>query len=112
MLIMMGQRQQRQESLFYTGFSLDERIGQDNRLRRIDQVVDFSFVRPAVTHLYGDVGNPSIDPIVVLKLMLLCFLEKIPSERELMRRLPERLDWLWFCGYDLDSTLPNHSVPD
>ncbi|MBN1943929.1 MAG: transposase [Phycisphaerae bacterium] len=61
--------------------------------------------------MYGDVGNPSIDPIVVLKLMLLCFLEKIPSERELMRRLPERLDWLWFCGYDLDSTLPNHSVP-
>lgn len=108
---MMGRRQQRQESLFYTGFSLEERIGEDNRLRRIENVVDFSFVRPAVSHLYGDVGKPSIDPVVVLKLMLLCFLEKIPSERELMRRLPERLDWLWFCGYDLDSPLPNHSVP-
>jgi transposase len=110
MLIMMGQRQQRQESLFYTGFSLEERIGRDNRLRRIAEVVDFSFVRPAVAHLYGDVGHPSIDPVVVLKLMLICFLEKIPSERELIRRLPERLDWLWFCEFDLDSTLPNHSV--
>lgn len=108
---MMGQRQERQESLFYTGFSLDERIGRDNRLRRIAEVVDFSFVRSEVAHLYGGVGHPSIDPIVVLKLMLLCFLEKIPSERELIRRLPERLDWLWFCGYDLNSKLPNHSVP-
>jgi len=64
-----------------------------------------------VADLYSDVGQPSIDPIVVLKLMLICFLENIPSERELMRRLPERLDWLWFCEYDLDSDLPNHSVP-
>jgi transposase len=108
---MMGQRQQRQEQLFYTGFSLDERVGADNRFRRIADTVDFSFVRPAVADLYSDVGQPSIDPIVVLKLMLICFLENIPSERELMRRLPERLDWLWFCEYDLDSDLPNHSVP-
>ena len=107
---MMGRRQQRQEQLFYTAFSLNERIGPDNRLRRIRDVVDFSFVRPAVEHLYGDVGNPSIDPVVLLKLMLISFLENIPGERELMRRLPERLDWLWFCEYDIDSTLPNHSV--
>lgn len=46
-----------------------------------------------------------------MKLMLILFLENIPSERELMRRLPERLDWLWFCKYDLDDILPNHSVP-
>ena len=107
---MIGRKQQRQEQLFYTAFSLDERIGPDNRLRRINDAVDFSFVRPAVSHLYGPVGNPSVDPIVLLKLMLISFLENIPGERELMRRLPERLDWLWFCQYDLDSTLPNHSV--
>ena len=93
---MMGQIQHRQEQLFYTAFSLDERIGLDNRLRRIRDVVDFSFARSAVAHLYGDVGNPSVDPIVLLKLMLISFLENIPGERELMRRLPERLDW---CGF-------------
>jgi transposase len=60
--------------------------------------------------LYGSTGKTSIDPIVLMKLMLILFLEQIPSERELMRRLPERLDWLWFCEYDLDSELPNHSV--
>lgn len=107
---MMGRKQQRQGRLFYTAFSLDERVGSDNRLRRIRDVLDLSFVRPAVADLYGDVGNPSIDPIVLLKLMLISFLENIPGERELLRRLPERLDWLWFCEYDIDSTLPNHSV--
>ena len=107
---MMGRKQQRQEQLFYTAFSLDERIGPDNRLRRINDAVDFSFVRSAVSNLYGPVGNPSVDPIVLLKLMLISFLENVPGERELMRRLPERLDWLWFCQYDLDSTLPNHSA--
>lgn len=108
---MMGRKQQRQPHLFYTGFCLDDRIGADNTYRQIRDTIDLSFVRPAVAHLYGDVGNPSIDPIVVLKLMLIAFLENLPSERELMRRLPERLDWLWFCDYDLDSDLPNHSVP-
>jgi transposase len=42
--------------------------------------------------------------------MLILFLENVPSERRLMRRLSERLNWLWFCEYDLDSHLPNHSV--
>jgi len=107
---MMGRQQQREGKLFYTSFCLDERIRPDNPLRKIREVVDLSFVRPAVADRYGRRGNPSIDPIVLLKLMLILFLENIPSERELMRRLPERLDWLWFCQYDLDSDLPNHSV--
>jgi len=107
---MMGSKQRRQGKLFYTSFSLDQRIRPDNPLRKIRQLVDFSFVRPAVAERYGRRGNSSVDPIVLLKLMLILFLENIPSERELMRRLPERLDWLWFCEYDLDSDLPNHSV--
>jgi len=107
---MMGRQQQRECKLFYTSFCLDERIRPDNPLRKIRDVVDFSFVRPVVADRYDQRGNPSVDPIVLLKLMLILFLENIPSERELMRRLPERLDWLWFCQYDLDSDLPNHSV--
>jgi len=108
---MMGRKQHLEPQLFYPGFCLNQRIGIDNRYRRICQAVDFDFVRPAVEHLYGDVGNPSVDPIVVLKLMIIAFVENITSERELIRRLPERLDWLWFCQFDLDSKLPDHSVP-
>lgn len=107
---MLGCKQQRQPKLFYSLVNLDERIRQDNPLRKIHDIIDFSFVRPQVERFYGSRGNPSIDPIVLMKLMLILFLENIPSERELMRRLPERLDWLWFCQYDLDSELPDHSV--
>jgi len=106
----LGCKQQRQPKLFYGLVNLDERIRPDNPLRRINDIIDFSFVRPQVEHFYGSRGNPSIDPIVLMKLMVILFLENIPSERELMRRLPERLDWLWFCEYDLDSELPDHSV--
>ncbi len=107
---MMGPTQQRQSRLFYTSFNLDDRIRPDNPLRKIRQLLDFSWVRPTVADMYGSTSNPSVDPVVLLKLMLILFLENIPSERELMRRLPERLDWMWFCEYDLDSELPNHSV--
>lgn len=108
---MMGHTRQRKSKLFYTSFSLEQRIGGDNRYRRLNEVLDFSFLRPIVARYYGPNGHASEDPIVIMKLMLILFLENIPSERELMRRLPERLDWLWFCEFDLDDTLPNHSVP-
>src|SRR3972149_377568 len=59
---------------------------------------------------YGYNGNESIPPPVILKLMLLLVLYNVRSERELMDTLSERLDWLWFLGFDLDTEIPNHSV--
>jgi transposase len=67
-------------------------------------------VRPLVAPLYGYNGNESVDPEVALKLMFLSFFENVRSERELVRQLPLRLDWLWFCGMDLDEPAPDHSV--
>jgi len=107
---MMGRLQQREPKLFYTGFNLDERVSEDHPLRKIAEVVDFDFVRPLVKPRYGRNGHPSIDPVVVLKLVFLLFYENVPSERALLARLGTRLDWLWFCGYDLDADLPDHSV--
>jgi len=107
---MMGPAQQREDKLFYVGVTLETRVPDDHPLRRIAAAVDFSFARREVANLYGTRGNPSVDPAVLLKLMLLLTLENVPSERQLMRDLPLRLDWLWFCGYDLDDTIPNHSV--
>jgi transposase len=96
--------------LFYTNLSLEERVRADNPLRRVRAIIDFDFVPAAVKSLYGVRGNPSVDPVVMMKLMLLLVLENIPSERELMARLSERLDWTWFCGYDWDAKIPHHSV--
>lgn len=107
---MMSKPQQSEPKLFYHGISLDRRVPQDHALRRIQQLVDFAFVRSQVEHLYGTNGQVSVDPTVLLKLMFLMFYEKVKSERALMAQLPLRLDWLWFCGYDFDDCTPDHSV--
>jgi len=106
---MMG-KQVRQEALYVVGISLEKRVREDHPLRRIQRAVDFEFARDRVAHRYGYNGNVSVDPAVVLKLMFLLFYYEVPSERELMRTLPERLDWLWFLGYGLEDEVPDHSV--
>jgi transposase len=107
---MMGKQPQRQAKLFYYNLCLENRIPQDHLLRHIQAIVDFDFTYDLVQTHYGVKGNVSVPPPVILKLMLLLFLYDVSSERELMRTLPYRLDWLWFLGYDLDSDIPNHSV--
>ena len=107
---MIGPKRRGQERLFHYGVRLGERVPQDHLLRRIDELVDFEFVRTRVAGCYGKNGHLSEDPIVIMKLMLLLFLESVKSERELLRTLPMRLDWLWFLGMGLESEIPNHSV--
>lgn len=106
---MMGQ-QQPQGSLFSYQVNLDKRIRCDHPLRQIQQAVDFAFVHAEVAGLYGYNGNESVDPAVILKMMFLLFFDNVASERELMRIIPERLDYLWFLGYGLDDPIPDHSV--
>ncbi len=107
---MMGNLKKTEPKLFYHGVSLEQRVPKDDPLRKIKQLVDFNFIRSQVADLYGVRGNPSVDPGVILKLMFLLFYENVKSERALMQKLPMRMDWLWFCDYDLDEETPNHSV--
>jgi transposase len=107
---MMGRQRQPPGKLFYYDFSLEQRIPQEHLLRKVRALVDFEFTYGLVRKHYGVKGNVSVPPPVILKLMLLLFLYEVASERELMRTLPYRLDWLWFLGYDLDSEVPDHSV--
>jgi transposase len=107
---MMGKKDKLEPKLFYNGISIERRIPQDHPLRKIKQLVDFTFIRSQVDDLYGKNGNESIDPVIILKMMLLLFYENIKSERHLASHLPLRLDWLWFCDYDIDDPTPNHSV--
>ncbi len=106
---MMG-FQQPQSSLFYVGIDIDKRVRADHPLRRINQLIDFDFSYKEVMEHYGNNGNVSVPPPIILKLMLLLILYNVRSERELIDTVPERIDWLWFLGYDLDSEIPNHSV--
>jgi len=107
---MMGKQKQTEPKLFYHGVSLNRRVPQEHPLRKIDELVDFDFIRSKVADLYGTVGKPSVDPAVILKLMFLAYYENVNSERALMSQLSLRMDWLWFCGYDIDDTIPDHSV--
>ena len=107
---MMGQEKDKQGQLFYPSISFEARIPSDHLLRKISKEIDFNFVYELVKDTYGSKGNISVPPPVILKMMLLLVLYNIPSERELMRSIPLRIDWLWFLGYDLDDEIPNHSV--
>jgi transposase len=107
---MMGMQQSPQSSLFYIGINIDRRVRANHPLRRVKQLIDFDFSYKEVKDHYGTNGNVSVPPPVILKLMLLLVFYNVRSERELMDTLPERIDWLWFLDYDLDSEIPNHSI--
>lgn len=107
---MMGRKTEVQNKLFYETINLDRRIRKDHILRKIAQLIDFDFIYREVQETYGHNGNVSVPPPVILKMMLLLILYNVRSERELIDTIPERLDWLWFLGYDLDDDIPNHSV--
>jgi len=107
---MMGRENPPQASLFYTGINLEKRVRSDHVLRKVARLVDFDFVYAEVKESYGYNGNVSVPPPMILKLMLLLVLYNVRSERELMATVPERLDWMWFLGLELDSEIPDHSV--
>lgn len=99
-----------QKDLFSYQIDLDKRVRADHPLRQIESAVDFSFVRSEVADSYGRNGNVSVDPAVIMKMLFLLFYDDVASERELMRIIPERLDYMWFLGYGLDDDIPDHSV--
>lgn len=105
---MMG-RKSAARKLFYD-FSLEERVPRDHFLRRLTQVVDFSFVYDMVKPYYSHTGTPSVDPVVVFKMALIGYLYNIPSERRLAEEVRLNLAFLWFLGYDIDETPPDHSI--
>jgi transposase len=107
---MMGHQPPYQHKFFVKAFNLDKRIRPDHILRKILGKVDFDFIYQEVKETYGANGNVSVPPAVILKMMLLLVLYNVRSERELMLTIPERLDWMWFLGYDLHDEVPDHSV--
>jgi len=90
---------------------LDELVAEDDRYRKLDRLVDWSFVREVAEPYYAEeVGRPSIDPIVLVKLMVAGALEGVGSTRELLRQASVRLDLRRFLGYGLGERLPVHQT--
>ena len=105
---MMGQ-QTRTESLLYY-FRLEDQIPADHLLRLIDQHIDLSFVRERVKSLYSATGRPSIDPEILLRLLLVGYLYGITSERRLLEEVRMHLAYRWFTRLDFEQEIPDHST--
>src|SRR5688572_5687289 len=106
----MMKRQPRFEAKFYYNLSLDRLVPEDHLLRLIANAVDFSFVRPLCRPYYSHTGRPSVDPVVLFKMLLLGYLYGISSERRLAQEISLNLAYRWFLGYDFDMPTPDHSV--
>ena len=106
---MIGRQERWQEDLFVAG-PLRDLIPDDHILKRVDKVLDLSWLRQEVRESYCEEnGRPSIDPESALRLMLAGFFEGIVHDRKLMRQAQVNLAMRWFAGYRLDEKLPDHS---
>jgi transposase len=97
------------EKLFVS-FQLSQRVPESNFYRRLNDLLDLSYLRDITKEYYGLEGQKSIDPVVFFKLMLVGYLENINSDRQIINQSSLRLDILYFLGYDLDEPLPWHST--
>ena len=105
---MMGEKGTKGPMFCYV--TLEQLVPQDHFLRSILDVVDFSFIRGKVKHLYSHTGQPSVDPVVLIKIMLIGYLYDITSERRLMQEIQVNLAYRYFIGYELEETIPDHST--
>src|ERR1700690_926065 len=106
---MMGSRQIEQGLLFYN-FSLDAHVPADHLLRSIDRFVELSELRRELSPFYSDVGRPSIDPELMIRMLLVGCCVGIRSERRLCEEVHLNLAYRWFCRLGLDGDVPDHST--
>jgi transposase len=105
---MMGHHA-RSEALFYY-FRLEDQVPGNHLLRLIDQHVSFEFVREQLRDSYGETGRRSIDPELLLRILLISYLDGITRERKLVEELRMHLAWRWFTGLSFDQEVPHHST--
>jgi transposase len=91
-------------------FRLSERVPRHNLYRRLGELLDWDFLYAQTQALYSHTGQPSLDPVVFFKLVLVGRLENIVSDRRLVEHCALRLDILYFLGYEVDEDLPWHST--
>jgi transposase len=105
----MGERTVLQESLFYS-FNLDRHVPMDHLLRSIDRFVDLSGVREHLQPYYSDIGRPSVDPELMIRMLIVGYCFGIRSERRLCDEVHLNLAYRWFCRLSLDAAVPDHST--
>lgn len=105
---MLNRNQNRQLKMCFV--TLDELMPQEHFLRDLDRCVDFNFIYDKVEALYSNTGRPSVDPVMLIKMMLIGYLYGIESERRLEREVRVNIAYRWFLGIELDEPVPDHST--
>jgi transposase len=98
------------EGKLFCDIDLMEVIGEDHLLVRLNDAMDLGWIRGATKEYYSHTGRPSVDPVALVKMMLIGYLYGIPSERRLAEEVRLNIAYRWFAGYNLDEETPNHSV--
>lgn len=106
---MMGSRQEAQSALFYE-FSLEDHVPRDHLLRSIDRFVDLDGIRSHLADFYSHTGRPSVDPELLIRMLIVGYCFGIRSERRLREEVHLNLAYRWFCRLDLADRVPDHST--
>jgi transposase len=106
---MMGRLNHDQEQFFYS-FRLDEAVPNDHPVREIAAVLDLSWVHSELAPYYSQLGRPSIDPVLMIRMLIVGYVFAIRSERSLCRDVQVNLAYRWFCGLSIEDKIPDHSA--
>jgi transposase len=106
---MMGRREGGQGQFFYS-FKLDEVVPVDHLVRHIDGVLDLGWVHEELAPYYSHTGRPSIDPVLMIRMLIVGYVFAIRSERRLCAEVQVNLAYRWFCKLGIEDKIPDHSV--
>jgi transposase len=106
---MMGRRENGQGQFFYS-FDLDEVVPPDHLVRQIDDLLDLSWVHKELAPYYSHTGRPSIDPVLMIRMLLVGYVFAIRSERRICAEIQVNLAYRWFCKLGIEDKIPDHSV--
>src|SRR3984893_7341733 len=106
---MMGERRVQQEALFYE-FSLERHVPETHLLRHIDRFVELDGLRRELVPFYSEIGRPSIDPELLIRMLIVGYCFGIQSERRLCDEVHLNLAYRWFCRLGLEDPVPDHST--
>ena len=106
---MMGRREDGQGQFFYA-FDLDKVVPSDHLVRQIDAVLDLSWIYKDLAPYYSHTGRPSIDPVLMMRMLIVGYVFAIRSERRLCSEVQVNLAYRWFCKLGIEDKIPDHSV--
>ena len=104
---MMGRKESQMQLMIIDAESF---VPENHLLRKIKQQIDFEFIYEKAAPYYSKIGRPSIDPVCMIKMLVVGYLYGVKSERRLVEDISLNIAYRWFCGFELSDKIPDHSL--